>query len=165
LLLPIFVRVRFAAGRLWLLVLLSALRVVATLVGVFGALGLHYSQLVMRPVQLPGGIAAWAPTGVVSPWLLVAHLNLLLILVFLADALLEMRRRGDAAEYRRACLVCAAIAVHVLVAGGVAALGAWGVIRVPFLATPSFLLPILVLSYELGDQLNAVPARAPAPRP
>lgn len=153
LLLPIFVRVRFGAGRRWLLILLSALRVLVILVGLLSAFGLHFSQLAMRPVQLPGGIAAWAPTGTANPWVVLAHLNLLLILVFLGDVLGEMRRRGDTGEYRRAWLICASIAAHVVIGGGFAALSTWGVIHAPFMVTPTFLLPILVLGYELGDRV------------
>jgi two-component system sensor kinase FixL len=153
LLLPIVVHVRFAAGRRWLLVLLTALRVVVIVVNQVSAFGVHFSHLVMRPVQLPGGISAWGPVGSVNPWVLVAHLNLLLILVFLADVLMQVRRRGDKVEYAHAWLICGAVAAHVVIAGGIAILVTWGLLDWPFMSTPSMLLVILVLSYEMGDEV------------
>jgi two-component system sensor kinase FixL len=153
LLLPMFVRMRFDAGRPWLLYSLSALRVAVIAINLVSAVGVHFSQVAMHPVLLPGGVAAWAPVGVPNPWILLAHLNLLLILVFLADVLVQVRRRGDRAEYRSAWLICGSVAAHVVIGGGGAALAVWGMIEAPLAVAPTFLLPILALSYELGDQV------------
>jgi len=152
LLLPVFVRVRFSAGRSWLLLLISALRLTVIVVVFASSTSVHFSEVVMRPVMLPGGVTAWAPSGTMNPWALVAQLHLLLSLVFIADALVQVRRRGDRDEYRRAWLVCGAISFQILVAGGVATLATWGLITAPFIFTPLFLVPILVLGYALGDE-------------
>jgi two-component system sensor kinase FixL len=153
LLLPVFVRVRFAAGRAWLLWLVTATRLGVIIAGLTAAWGVHFSRLHMVPVTLPGGVAAWAPVGPVGPWALLAHFNLLLILAFLVDVMRDMHRRDDPVEFRRAAFICASIAVHVLLGGGMGVLVTWGLLTSPYLVTPSFLLPILVLSYELGDEV------------
>jgi two-component system sensor kinase FixL len=150
--LPIFVRARFEAGKPWLLWTLTALRAFVIAMSWMSAASVHFLSLVMKPVTL-AGVQAWVPSGPANPWILAAQLNLLLVLVFLADVLVELRRRGDPDEYRRGWMICGAIAFHVVVGGGLGMLVAWGWVQSPFIVTPTLLVPILVLSYTLGEEV------------
>jgi PAS domain S-box-containing protein len=158
---PWFVRVRFGVGRSWLLWSATGLRLLVLVVSLVSAMTINLAQLSVHQVSLPGGVSVAMPVGHFNPWVLPAHLNLLLMLVFFAEALAELRRRGDAEEYRSGLRVCGSLIVFILLAGGQTMLVTYGVAQMPFLITPPFLLPILLLSYELSaDLLSSRLARA-----
>ena len=154
LLLPIFLRERFAAGRTGLLATLTGLRLLVIAASLGSAASVHFTEVALKPIELPGGVAGWVPVGHVNPMMAFAYLNLVLILVFLAGVVREMHRRGDPLEQHRARLICASIAAQVVIGGGMGALVTWGVVDLPLVInTPVFLLTILVLSYQLGDEV------------
>jgi PAS domain S-box-containing protein len=153
---PWFVRVRFNAGRGWLLWSATALRAFVVLVSLVSAMTINLAQLQVLAFTMPGGVEVAMPVGRFSPWVIPAHLNLLLMLAFFADVVVELRRRADREEYLRGLRVCGGLSAFILLAGGQSALVAYGVLEMPFLITPPLLLTILLLSYELGtDQLRA----------
>jgi PAS domain S-box-containing protein len=158
---PWFVRVRFGAGRDWLLWSATGLRLLVVVVSVVSAMTINLADLQVRQYVLPGDVAVAMPVGHFNPWVIPAHLNLLLLLAFFADAVLELRQRGDRDEYLRGVRVCGGLSAFILVSGGQSALVAYGYLQMPFLITPAMMLPILLLSYELGaDLLNSRLARA-----
>jgi CheY-like chemotaxis protein len=114
----------------------------------------HFAQVVMRPVLAAGRRGSLGPGGAANPWLLLAHLNLLLIAVFLVDVATEdaPARRSHGVPPRLADLLPASPRIPCSV-GGWPRARRLGFVSLPFIVTPSFLLPILVLSYELGDEV------------
>ena len=157
---PWFVRVRFGAGRRWLLWTATALRAVIVAISVLSATTINLSHLQLRPVELLGVTVAM-PVGSFNPLVLLAHLHLLCMIAFFADTIVELRRRNDREEYERGLRICGGLIAFVLLAGGQTVLVTYGLLHMPYLITPPFLLPILLLSYELGaDLLTTRLARA-----
>ena len=158
---PWFVRVRFGAGRPWLLWTATGLRALLIGVSIVSAMTINLADLQLRQTVLPGGISVVMPIGRFNPLVLVAHLHLLCMVAFLADVIAELRRRGDRDEYLRGLRVCGGLIAFIFLAGGQTILVTYGLLDMPYLITPPFLLPILLLSYELSaDLLNSRLARA-----
>jgi two-component system sensor kinase FixL len=153
---PWFVRVRFGAGNRYLLYSATALRALVLAVSIFSAMTINLADIQLQQVVLPGGVHATVPVGRFNPWVIPAHLSLLLLLGYLVDALLELRRRGEKEEFRRGLRTCGSMIAFVLISGGQTILVTYGFVQMPYLITPMFLLPILVLGFDLGtDVLRA----------
>ena len=153
---PWFVYVRFRAGRTWLLYTATALRLFVLGVSAVSAMTINLSNLKLHQFLLPGGVLVAAPVGSFNPMVIPAHLNLLFMLAYFVDALRELYRRNEHEEYRRGLRICGSMIVFVLLSGGQTVAVTYGVLEMPYLVSPAFLLPILVLGYELGaDQTRA----------
>ena len=151
-----FVRVRLHAGRDWLLYSATALRVLLLGVSAVSAMTINLADVQLQHVLLPGNVVASVPVGHFNPWVLVAHLSLLLMLCYFVDVILQLRRHGGREEYRSALRVCGSMIAYVLLAGGQTVLVTYHLVSMPYLITPLFALPILVLGFELGaDVLRA----------
>jgi two-component system sensor kinase FixL len=152
---PWFVYVRFRAGRRWLLYTATALRVVVLVTGLVTSATINLSDLHINHVWL-GGVRVAAPFGHFSLLAIPAHLNLIFMLAYLIDAMVHVRRRGDVEETRRAFWVCGSVIGFILISGGQTVAVTYGLVTMPYLVSPAFLLPVLVLAYELGaDAMRA----------
>jgi PAS domain S-box-containing protein len=90
--------------------------------------------------------------GVTNPWILVAQLSLVLLIIFFVDATVTAWRRGDR---QRALVVGGALIFFSAIAVGQVVLVVWGFIQVPFLACFSYLGLIAAMGYELSiDMLH-----------
>jgi len=90
--------------------------------------------------------------GVTNPWILVAQLSLVLLVIFFVDATVTAWRRGDR---QRALVVGGALILFSAIAVGQVVLVVWGFIQVPFLACFSYLGLIAAMGYELSiDMLH-----------
>jgi PAS domain S-box-containing protein len=90
---------------------------------------------------------------VTNPWVLVGQLNLVLLLVFVADASVAVWRRGD---QRRALMAGGSIGFFVLIAATQTTLVFWGFVQFPYMVSPFYLGIVGVMGYELGrDTLRA----------
>ncbi len=151
---PLFVRVRFRAGRLDLLVAFVVLRLLALVANFVGGANLSFTEIhAMLPVAAWGGAHVFVPIGTTNPWVVLAHVAVLLLIVFLFDAQREVRRRGDDDEYRAARRVCLGMIVFLLTAVGSAALITYGQLQLPFIVNPPFLAMLAIMSYELSSEV------------
>lgn len=152
---PWFVFVRFHAGRRWLLYSATALRLVVLGMSVATTATINLASLHLQELEL-GGVPVAAPLGSFTWRVLPAHLNLLFMLAYFVDVLRELRRRGDADEFRRGLRICGSMIVFILLSGGQTIAVTYALVVMPYLVSPAFVLPILVLAYELGtDQSRA----------
>jgi two-component system sensor kinase FixL len=149
----VFVRLYLRAGRLWLAWSVCGARTLALILNFVFIPNLSYRQITsLRQVSWWGGETVSVPVGVTNPWILVAQLSLVLLVIFFADATITAWRRGDR---QRALVVGGALIFSSAIAAAEVALVVWGVIQVPFLACFSYLGLIAAMGYEMSiDMLH-----------
>jgi two-component system, LuxR family, sensor kinase FixL len=149
----VFVRLYLRAGRLWLAWSVCGMRTLALILNFVFIPNLSYRQITsLRQVSWWGGETVSVPVGATNPWILVAQLSLVLLVIFFVDATITAWRRGDR---QRALVVGGALIFFSAVAIGQVVLVVWGVIQVPFLACFSYLGLIAAMGYELSiDMLH-----------
>ncbi|PYL12499.1 MAG: hypothetical protein DMF43_08200 [Verrucomicrobia bacterium] len=151
--LVIFVRLYFRAGRPWLAWSVCGLRTLALILNFVFVPNLSYRQIThLNQVSWWGGETVSVPMGVTNPWVLVAQLSLLLLIVFFIDATITVWRR----HWKRGVVVGSALILFSLIAVGQVVLVVWGIITIPFLAAFPFLGLLAAMAYELSsDMLRA----------
>jgi PAS domain S-box-containing protein len=151
--LVIFVRLYFRAGRPWLAWSVCGLRTLALILNFVFVPNLSYRRIThLNQVSWWGGETVSVPMGVTNPWVLVAQLSLLLLIVFFIDATITVWRR----HRKRGLVVGSALILFSLIAVGQVVLVVWGIITIPFLAAFPFLGLLAAMAYELSsDMLRA----------
>ena len=85
--LVVFVRLYLRAGRLWLAWSVCGARTLALILNFIFIPNLSYRQITgLRQVAWWGGETVSVPVGVTNPWILVAQLSLVLLVIFFVDA-------------------------------------------------------------------------------
>lgn len=149
-----FVRVFFGTGRLWLAYSVCALRLLMLIVNFSSDVNFHVLEIVsLRQIDLFWGEAIVAPVDVPNPWNLLDVFSILLYLVYVLDAALALWRQGGATQRRRALRIGGGITLATLVAGGEATLVNQGMLHLPYIITPSCLLFLAAMSWELGSEV------------
>src|SRR6266513_4499973 len=151
--LVVFVRLYLMAGRSWLAWSVCGVRTLALILNFILTPGLSYREITsLKRVLWWGGETVAVPVGVTNPWILVAQLSLLLLVIFFVDATITAWRRGDR---QRALVVGGALIFFSTIAIGQVVLVVWGIIELPFLACFSYLGLIAAMGYEVSiDMLH-----------
>jgi two-component system sensor kinase FixL len=89
-----------------------------------------------------------------------AHLSLLFLILFVADAIRDLWRRG---ERRRAITIGGSIVVFVTAGTMTAVLSFWGIAPIPFVAMLLFTPIVMAMSFELSRDLIRSARLATAP--
>ncbi len=149
----IFARLYLRAGRLWLAWSVCGTRTLALILNFVFTPNLSYRQITsLKQISWWRGESVSVPVGVTNPWILVAQLSLVLLIIFFVDATVTAWRRGDR---QRAFVVGGALILFGALGAGQAMLVVWGIIQVPFLACFSYLGLIAAMGYELSiDMLH-----------
>lgn len=152
--LVIFVRLYFRAGHTWLAWSVIGFRTLALLLNFVFTPNLSYREIIhLKQVSWWGGETVAIPMGVTNPWILVAQLSSVLLIVFLFDTTITALRRG---ERKRGVVLGYTMLFLALLAAGHALLVVWGVIQIPFFACFPFLGLLAAMGYELSsDMLRA----------
>jgi two-component system, LuxR family, sensor kinase FixL len=149
--LVVFVRLYLRGGHPWLAWSVCAVRTLALILNFIFIPNLSYRQITsLRQVSWWGGETVSVPVGVTNPWILVAQLSLLLLVIFFVDATITAWRRGDR---QRALIVGGALILFSAIAIGQVVLVVWGVIHAPFLASFSYLGLIAAMGYQLSSDM------------
>ena len=112
---------------------------------------LSYRQITsLRQVVWGGGETVSVPVGVTNPWVLVAQLSLLLLVIFFVDAATTAWRRG---VRQRALVVGGALILFSAIAVGQVVLVVWGIIQTPHLACFAFLGLIAAMGYQMSSDM------------
>lgn len=154
LLLPMvwYVKARLPAARVWLAVLITSLWSVAILVNWISPDSLVFREITsLRQMPTFWGEHFTVAAGPANPWVHLANLASLLIVIYVVDAAFKSWRAGDR---RRALLVGGSVATFIILGGIHAPLVDAGVIQTPYMISFAFLAIVLALSYELVS--NAV---------
>jgi PAS domain S-box-containing protein len=150
----VFVRLYFGAGRLWLGAAAVGLRTLALAINFFTSPSITYREITALDKVTVFGESLTVAIGRPSPWLAVAQLSLLALLLFVADASWAKWREG---ERRRALVIGGSLLLFVAAGTTIAVLSFWGVVKLPVFATLFFVPIVLAMSFELSlDQLRAV---------
>jgi PAS domain S-box-containing protein len=149
--LVVFVRLYLRAGRPWLAWSVCGLRTLALILNFIFIPNLSYRQITsLRQVSWWGGETVSVPVGVTNPWILVAQLSSVLLIVFFINATITVWRQGDR---ERALRVGGGLTLFSLIAVGEALLVVWGIIQIPFLACFTLLGLLAVMGYEFCSDI------------
>ena len=145
-----FVRLYLRAGRLWLAWTVCGVRTLSLILNFICTPNLNYREITaLRHVSFLGETVAVAE-GVPNPWMLIAHLSLLLLVIFVADAAITVWQRGDR---RQALLVGGSIVFFVVAATGQAIVVLWGIIYAPITVSWFYMGILAAMGYELSQDV------------
>ena len=161
--LVVFVRLEFGTGRLWLAGAIIALRASLLVVNFLQDPNLNWSEIsALRTIQFLGEPVSVIGAAVVRlpiQWLATA--STLLFIAYVADALASAWRRGDRQTRRRALVICGSTLAFITLAILESQLVVFGVVPMPVVIAPLFLILIGAVTYE---QSRAVVASVRAER-
>ncbi len=142
-----FVRARLPAARRWLALLITALWSVAIVANWLSPFSLVYSEITgLRSMPTFWGEHFTLAAGPPNPWVHLANLASVLIVVYVIDAAARAWRGGDR---RRAVLVGGSVATFMVLGGIQAPLVDAGLVETPYMVSFAFLAIVVALSYEL----------------
>jgi len=159
--LVLFVRLQFRASRRGWTAPLIAVALAALAANFLTGVNLDF-----REVSGLQSIHAWnsapisVPVGEPNPWILLGTINALLMIAFLIDTVVAVRRRGSAEERHSVFLVCVSIIAFLVAAGTWELVVSSGLIVAPLLVAPSFLGISLVMAYLIGSEILRASAMA-----
>src|SRR5205809_5052206 len=91
-----FVRLYLKAGRRWLAWTVVAVRTLSLILNFIFSPNINYREIIaLRHIPFLGESVSVVAAGVPNPWMLVAQLSLVLLVIFVADATITVWRRGD----------------------------------------------------------------------
>ena len=145
--LVVFVRLYLRAGRQWLAWTVVGVRTVSLILNFVFAPNINYREITaLRRIPFLGQSVSVAE-GVPNPWMLVAQLSLLLLVIFVTDAAIAVWRRGDR---RQALMVGGSIVLFVVVATAQAVAITWGIISMPMTVSLFYQGLVAAMAYELS---------------
>ena len=151
--LVIFVRLYLKAGRQWLAWTVVGVRTLSLILNFIFSPNINFRQMApLRHVSFLGESVSVA-AGVPNPWMLVAQLSLVLLVIFVMDATIAVWRRGD----RRQALMVGGSILFFTMAGTVEGITiTWGIISMPLTASLFYQGLVVVMACELSfDMLRA----------
>lgn len=144
-----YVRARLPTARLWLAVLITMLWSVAILVNWLSPDSLVYAKITaLRQMSTFWGEQFTLAAGDPNPWVHLANLTSVLIVIYVIDAAAAAWREGDR---RRAVLIGGSVTTFILLGGIQAPLVDAGLIATPYMISFAFLAIVMALSYELAS--------------
>ena len=149
-----FVRLHLRVGRLWLGALVCVGRVISLVPDFLTGVNLNFIEITsLRQIPIWGGGTVAAPVGVPNPWMALGQATVVLLMVFLLDALASGVRHATGEHRRRILLICGSMIVFMLLSA-VWSLGVVsGTLHAPLTVNPAFLGVLLAMSYELGGDI------------
>jgi PAS domain S-box-containing protein len=148
-----FVRLYLKAGRRWLAWTVVGVRTVSLILNFIFSPNINFREITaLRHFRFLGESVSVAK-GVPNPWMVVAQLSLLLLVIFVADATIAVWRRGGR---QQALVVGGSIVLFVVGATVQAVAVTWGIILMPMTASLFYLGIVAAMAYELSyDLLHA----------
>lgn len=145
-----FVFFHLRAGRWWLGLAACALRTLSLALDFLVGQNLNFLEIThLQRVSFLGEIVA-VPVGVPNPWMLVGQASLLVLMIFVADAMRTLWRRGD----RQLALVFGvSLTIFVVVPTLTGALVVFEILLWPPMVSPFYALVMAAMSYEMSRNL------------
>ncbi len=145
-----YVFLRFGTGRRWLAAAITALWAIALVFNFLSPGSLVYT----RVEELWHPTAFWGEPftlgrGVENPWVHLTNLASLLLVAYLVDASLRVRRRENGEGLFRVGL---GMTAFIVTAGAHAPLVDAGIVATPYMISFAFLAIVLVMTYELAAE-------------
>ncbi|MFN7752818.1 MAG: sensor histidine kinase [Pseudomonadota bacterium] len=145
-----FVWRHLRAGRRWLGWTVIVLRTLTVVANALSDPNVNYREITELVPATMFGDSVVVAVGRPGLWLPLAHLSLLALIAFVADATLTLwrERRRDSSLLLAACLL-----MFVVTATGVVVVSFWGLVRIPPLVTLLFVPIVLAMGAELSREL------------
>jgi two-component system, LuxR family, sensor kinase FixL len=151
-----FVRFYFGAGRLWLALATSGLRLLGLGLNFATGANVNFREVTsLDHVTLWGGAVLSGPVGVVNPWAIVPLLGNVLLVAFVVDASVALWQRGGSVARRRATVVGGSLVVCITLIAGFAALITSGLVHAPTIVMPGVFIVVMAMGYELAWDMIA----------
>lgn len=145
-----FVLVYLRAGRLWLAVTACSLRAISLVINFAAPEGLFFSHVTaLKEIPFLDASVTIA-VGERNPWMALAQVSLLILLVFILDAALSVWRRG---ERRKALVAGGALVGFVFLGVFQAVLCFWGLFEMPLTPSLFFSGMVIVMGFELSRDI------------
>lgn len=153
----VFIRLYLGTGRLWLLWTIIAVRVVILIANFASPPNFNFHSITsIARMSFLGEEITVVGQGVVSSWQWLATLNMALLTIFVLDASAALWRQGTKEAQRRAVVVGGGILLFVILSIASTQVVIWGLVIMPMLITPPFLISLGVMAYEMTrDTLRA----------
>jgi signal transduction histidine kinase len=147
----LFVHLFLGTGRPWLLSTIVGARLVVLVGNFLSHPTFGWRQIVsLRQVPFLGEQVSAAGPLVLRSWHWLSFASYVLVIVFVADAAVRAWRRGGSEGRRKALVVAAGVGVPLTVTIVYSQAVMVGVLPLPLLVTPAFLIAILVMAVELS---------------
>src|SRR6266480_6662456 len=148
--LVVFVRLYLRAGRRWLAWTVVGVRTLSLILNFTFWPNINFRQITaLRHISFLGEPVSVA-TGVPNPWMLVAQLSLLLLIIFVSDAMITVWRRGDR---RQALVVGGGILFFVVLGTAEGVAIGWGFISMPVAVSLFYQCLVAAMAYELSYEV------------
>jgi PAS domain S-box-containing protein len=145
-----FVLTYLRAGRPWLAWAVFSLRSLALLLNFLSGANLNYREVTgLQSIPFLGESVS-IPIGVPNPLMLVGQASLVLFWIFVTDAAIAVRRRGDG---RQALVVGGSMVFFTMTAVAESLLVFWGIVPWPLTASLCFLPVVAAMGFELSRGL------------
>jgi signal transduction histidine kinase len=146
-----FVRLQFGTGRLWLAATIVLMRALLLTLNFALYPNANWSEISsLQTVTFLGVPVAVIGSAVVQPFQWIATLSNLLFIAYIAEAFAQAMRKGGREERRKTLIICGGTLAFVAVAILEAQLVVWGVVRMPVVIGPPFLILMVAITYQLS---------------
>ena len=145
-----FVRLYLNAGRKWLAWAVIGVRTLSLILNFVFSPNINFRQITaLRHIPFLGETVSF-PVGVPNPWMLISQFSLLLLIIFVTDAMITVWCRG---ERRPAMIVGGSIVLFVVMATLQALAVTWGIISMPMTVSLFYLVLVAAMAYQLSYDL------------
>jgi PAS domain S-box-containing protein len=100
-----------------------------------------------------GGIVGAVPVGSLNPWMILGQTHILLFIIFMVDTIVRTRRLGPATSHARVLRICGSIVLFTILSNITHAAVVAGLVNAPDMIVVNFLCVVLIMSYELGQDV------------
>jgi PAS domain S-box-containing protein len=147
----VFIRLYLNAGNWWLIASIVTLRTAILVDNFTSQPNFNFERIdTIQSATFLGEPVTIVGAAVPSSWQWVASASGLLYMVFIVGAFVQVWKRGTPDARRKAVLIGGGMLAFVALAFANTQLVIWGVVRLPMLIAPSFLIPLLAMAYELS---------------
>ena len=151
-----FIDLYFGTARRWLTITISAMWIISLIINFLSPHNLTFTSIShLERIALPWGEYFSIPVGVENPWKYIADFASLLIVIFVADATINLWKKGN---IKRASIIGSGILFFIISAGIHTPLVDAGIIETPYLISFSFFGIIIAMSFELVSDIIKIPA-------
>jgi signal transduction histidine kinase len=151
--LVLFIHLEFGTAPAWLAALVVALRALILAMNFFTRPNVTWSEISsLGTISFLGEPVSVVASAVLRPTQWLATAASLLFIAYVGAALARAWR-GERAARRRALLVCGGTLAFIVLATLESQLVVWGVLRMPVVVAPLFLLPMAAMTWEVSGAI------------
>jgi signal transduction histidine kinase len=153
--LVVFVHLHFGTGRTWLAWSVVILRTLVAIGNVAGPATASWRPVSVDQTPWLGQSVSSSSAAAVQPLQWLATLASLLFLAYIVDATFKLWRKPERDARRRALVVGGAIIGFRLLATLQAQFIVWGLVQMPVMVSPAFLIMLGAMTYEMCREIVA----------